>query len=75
MTVLERVREYLCEHAGCDPEEVELAATLDDLNVADFEREALSLLLTEAYEVAIPDEELFAFETVEDLVGYVEDRF
>ena len=75
MTVLERVREYLCEHAGCDPEEVTLAATLDDLNVADFEREALSLLLTEAYEVAIPDEELFAFETVEDLVGYVEDRF
>lgn len=75
MTVLERVRDFLCERTGCDPEEVELAATFDDLNVADFEREALALLLTEIYEIAIPEEELAAFETVEDLVGYVEDRF
>ncbi len=75
MTVLERVRDFLCEHAGCDPEDVTLAATLDDLNVQYFEREALGILLSEAYEVEIPEEELTAFETVEDLVGYVEDRF
>ncbi|MBQ3069064.1 MAG: acyl carrier protein [Clostridia bacterium] len=75
MTVLERVRDYLCERCGCFYEDVELAASFDELNVADFEREALALLLTEAYEVEIPSEELFGFETLEDLVGYVEDRF
>lgn len=75
MTVLERVRDYLCEHVGCDPEDVELAATLDELNVAWYDREALAMHLTEVYEIAVPDEELTAFETVEDLVGYWEDRF
>lgn len=75
MTVLERVREFLCEQCGCFYEDVELAASFDELNVAAFEREALALLLTEAYEVEIPSAELFGFETLEDLVGYVEDRF
>lgn len=75
MTVLERVRDYLCEHVGCDPEDVVLTATFDELNVADFERESLALLLTEIYEIEIPEEELAIFETLEDLVGYVEDRF
>lgn len=75
MTVFERVSEFLCERCGCDPEDVELAAGFDELNVADFEREALAFLLSEAYEVDIPTEELFSFETLEDLVGYVEDRF
>ncbi len=75
MTVFERVRDYLCERCGCEYEDVELAATFDALNVADFEREHLAFLLTEAYEIEIPEEELFGFETLEDLVGYVEDRF
>lgn len=75
MTVFERSREFLCERCGCEYDDVELAASFDDLNVADFERETLAFLLSEAYDVDIPHEELFAFETLEDLVGYVEDRF
>ena len=74
MTVLEEVRDFLCERCGCFYEDVEMAASLDELNVADFEREDLAFLLTERHGVEIPNEELFAFETVEDLVGYIEDR-
>jgi len=75
MTAFERAREFLCERCGCEYDDVELAASFDDLNVADFERETLAFLLSEAYDVDIPHEELFAFETLEDLIGYVEDRF
>ena len=75
MTVLDCVRAFLCERVGCEEEDVCLAATFDELNVADFEREALSLWLEEHYEIEIPDEDLQSFDTVEDLVGYVEDRF
>lgn len=75
MTVFERARDYLCERCGCVWEDVELAASFDDLNVADFEREGLAFLLGEAYDVDIPTEELFAFETLEDMVGYIEDGF
>ncbi len=75
MTVLERVRDYLCERCGCFEEDVELSASLDELNVADFEREGIAFLLGEVYGIEIPTDELMAFETLEDLVGYVEDRF
>lgn len=74
MTVLEEVRNFLCERCGCFYEDVEMAASLDELNVADFEREELAFLLAERHGVEIPCEELSAFETVEDLVGYIEDR-
>ncbi len=74
MTVFEETRDFLCERCGCFYEDVEMAATLDGLNVANFEREELAFLLTERHGVEIPTEELFAFETVEDLVGYIEDR-
>ena len=75
MTVFERTREFLCERCGCFYEDVELAAGFDALNIADFEREELAFQLTERFGVEIPAEELFAFETLEDLVGYIEDRF
>ena len=75
MTVFEQTREFLCERCGCFYEDVEMAASFDELNVADFEREELAFLLTERFGVEIPTHELLAFETVEDLVGYVEDRF
>ena len=75
MTVFEQVRDFLCERCGCFYEDVEMAASLDDLNVADFEREDLAFMLAERHGVDIPAEALKAFETVEDLVGYIEDRF
>ncbi len=75
MTVFERTREFLCERCGCFYEDVELAATFDALNVADFEREELAFLLTERFGVEIPSKDLMQFETLEDLVGYIEDHF
>ena len=75
MTVFEQTREFLCERCGCFYEDVEMAASLDELNVANFEREELAFMLAERHGVYIPTDELFAFETVEDLVGYIEDRF
>ena len=75
MTVLEHIQMYLCEHVGCDVEDATLAATFDELNVAPYDCEALALHLEELYELRIPDDELTAFDTLEDMVGYLEDRF
>jgi len=61
------------EKYGCEPEDVEMAASLDELNIAPHEREDMAMILEEMYSVAIEDEALFGFETVEDIVGYVED--
>jgi len=74
MRVLDVLTHLFCRNYGCEPEDVEMAATLDDLNIAPHEREDMAVFLGEMYGVDIDDEALYGFETVEDVVGYVEDR-
>lgn len=74
MRVLDMLTRLFCEKYACDPEDVTMGATLDELNIAPHEREDMALLLGEAYGVEIDDDALFAFDTVEDVVGFVEDR-
>lgn len=72
--VLEQLAGLLSERYGCDEEKIELSATLDDLNLVPHERSELALVLEELFSVEIPGEALDTFETVEDIVGYIEDR-
>lgn len=72
--VFDELVRLLAEQYACDPEEVEMASTLDDLNLTDLDRSDMALTLEELYGVPIPTEELEAFRTVEDVVGYIEDR-
>ena len=75
MRVLDVLTRLFCSKYGCDPEDVEMAASLDDLNIAPHEREHMAVFLGEMYGVDIDDDTLYGFETVEDVVGYVEDHF
>ena len=72
--VLEYLQELFGDRYGCDPEEVEMAASLDELNITNDDLDEIALCLGELYGTVIPTADLHAFETVEDLVGYVEDR-
>ena len=73
MRVLEVLTTLFCSKYGCDPEDVEMAATLDELNIAPHEREDMAMFLEELYGVEINDDTLDGFDTVEDVVGYIED--
>lgn len=72
--VLETIRQLCTDRYGCEAEEVVLAATLDELNLTPDERDDLTMTLTEAYGVPVPEEAQAAFATIEDVVGYIEDR-
>ena len=74
MRVLDVLTHLFCRNYGCEPEDVAMGATLDDLNIAPHEREDMAVFLGEMYGVIIDDDDLYGFETVEDVVGYVEDR-
>ena len=74
MRVLDVLMRLFCTQFGCEPEDVEMAATLDELNIAPHEREHMAMVLEEMYGIAIDDDTLDGFDTVEDVVGYVEDR-
>ena len=73
MRVLDILTALFCEKYGCYPEDVEMAASLNELNIAPHEREDMAMVLGEMYGIDIDDEELYGFETVEDVVGYIED--
>lgn len=74
MRVLDVLMRLFCTQFGCEPEDVEMAATLDELNIAPHEREHMAMVLEELYGIAIDDDTLDGFETVEDVVGYIEDQ-
>lgn len=71
---MQTVRRLCADRYGCEEEDVVLTASLDELNLTADELDDMSVALADAYGVAIPEEELAAFATVEDIVGYIEDR-
>ena len=74
MRVLDVLMRLFCTQFGCEPEDVEMAATLDELNIAPHEREHMAMVMEELYGITIDDDTLDGFETVEDVVGYIEDQ-
>lgn len=73
MRVLDVLMGLFVGKYGCEPEDVDMAATLDGLNIAPHEREDMAMVLEEMYGIAIDNSALDSFETVEDVVGYIED--
>ena len=73
MRVLDVITALFCEKYGCDPAYVEMASYLDELNIAPHEREDMAMVLGEMYSIEFDDEVLYGFDTVEDIVGYIED--
>ena len=74
MRVLEALTELFCRKYACDPEDITMSATLDELNIAPFEREDMAVVLGELYGVTMDAAAIKGFETVEDVVGFVEDK-
>ncbi len=72
--VLNYLVTLLSDRYGCNEEDIEMAATLDDLNLTADDLDEIALFLGEIYGVDIPTAALRAFETIEDIVGYLEDR-
>lgn len=73
MRVLDVLTTLFCRNYGCEPEDVQMDATLDELNIAPHEREDMAVFLEEMYGVVVDDDTLDGFDTVEDVVGFVED--
>ena len=72
--VLEQLTRLLVDRFGCDEQDVEMTTFLDDLNLTADDRDEIVASLWELYVAAPPSEEQPPLETVEDVVGYIEDR-
>ena len=74
MIVLPYLQTLLVDRFGCFEEEVTMAATLDELNLSAHDLQEIFLCLSDLYGVDISAEAGVPFETIEDIVGFIEDR-
>ena len=72
--ILEKLKRLLVDRFGCNEEDITLAASLDDLNVYDHERDEIAVWFGDLYGVEVSAEEIAAWTMVEDIVAYIEDH-
>lgn len=71
--MFERVREILAKQLRIDPEKItEDSRIKNDLGADSLDILQLLMTIEEEYNVQIPDEQLATFETVKDVVNYLE---
>jgi acyl carrier protein len=71
--MFEKIRDIIVETLSCEEDDVTMEATLTgDLGADSLDAVELNMAIEDAFEISIPDEELANFETVGDIVTYVE---
>lgn len=71
----EKIRELIVEQLGIDEDMVEMDTNLmKDLEGDSLDMVEIILGIEETFDLEIPDEEAEKFETVRDLVEYVDDH-
>ena len=71
--VFEKVKSFVVEQLGVDPDKVEMDTNLmKDLEADSLDAVEIILAVEDEYGLDIPDETAEKFETVRDLVEYVE---
>ena len=73
-TMLERIRNIICEFVDIDPEEITLETNIrKDLGLNSLELVNLAVEIEEEFDVEIPDREAMGLETVEDAIRIIEE--
>lgn len=73
--MFEEVKDILVEQLHLEPGKVTLEAKIkDDLGADSLDILQLLMTIEETRGITIPDEELATFETVQDIVSYLENR-
>jgi len=73
--IFEQVRDVIVDTISCDADEVTMDASLtDDLGADSLDAVELNMAFEDAFDIAIPDEEMENIKTVGDVVRYIEDN-
>ncbi|EHL17760.1 acyl carrier protein [Peptoanaerobacter stomatis] len=73
--MFEQVQEIIAEVLGTDKENIKLESNLtDDLNADSLDALDIATQIEDKLSVKIPDEEFTKFQTVKDIVDYLENN-
>lgn len=74
-TARERVRDIIAQQLGVTLDEVTLEASIvEDLGADSLDEVELLMVLEEAFDIEVPDEDAVKLKTVGDIVKYVEEH-
>ena len=74
MAVFEKVQEIIVEELGKDAEEVKVETTFDELDADSLDVFQVISEIEDEFDIEVPDEDAEKFQTVSDIVSYVEAR-
>ena len=69
--VFEKIKSIVAGRLGLDEEEVTMSSTLDDLGIDDVDMLDIVLDIEEEFDISIENSDSDGFETVEDIVKYI----
>ena len=73
--VFEKIKEIIIDQLGVDESEITLETSLTkDLEADSLDAVEIIMAIEEEYGIEIPDEEAEAFESINDIVKYVEEN-
>ena len=73
--VFEKIRELIAEQLSVDEDTIEMETNLmKDLEADSLDAVEIIMAIEEEFDIEIPDEEAEKFQTVADLVNYVEEN-
>lgn len=72
--VFEEIREIIMEQLELEKDDIERDSVLEDLGIDYLDLFDLAMSIEDEFGVVIPEEVMESFETVEDIVSFVEDN-
>lgn len=70
----EKIRAIICEEFDIDEDDVTLDTHLEDLGFDSLDMIDIAMDIEDEFEIEVPDEALEKFETVRDIVNFVENN-
>ena len=71
--LFEQIRDIICSELSLDEDQITMESTLSE-KIDSLEIVELIMLLEEKFSVKVPDEALEEFQTVSDIVHFIEDN-
>jgi len=71
--ILDKIKEFIVDQLGVDPDDIQMDTNLmKDLEADSLDAVEIIMAIEDEYDIEIPDEDAEKFQTIRDIVNYLE---
>ena len=71
--ILDKIKEFIIDQLGVDPDDIQMDTNLmKDLEADSLDAVEIIMAIEDEYDIEIPDEDAEKFQTIRDIVNYLE---